>query len=118
MSNECSIAKQIKFEFIINRFDYKLPLLGVDLEFTEARRVEILDCMRQLGRKISEINIASLGGVTEFDTANKLVKYYYSALVTINNKQHLLINGERVQTEEEKAKFAVYMYNQTGTKTR
>ena len=116
--SKCGIADQIKFEFIINRFDYKLPLLGVDLEFTKARRVEILDCMRQLGKKMPEINIASLNGVTEFDTANKLVKYYYHALVTVNNKQHLLINGERVQTEEETAKFAVYMYDQTGTKTR
>lgn len=112
------MSNEIKFEFIINRFDYILPLLGVDLEYTKARREEILDCMRQLGKKMPEINIASLKGVTEFDTANKLVKYYYHALVTVNNKEHILINGERVQTEEEKAKFSVYMYEQTGTKTR
>jgi len=80
----------IKFEFIEHRFDYQLPLLNVDLDFVVDRKAEVIDCMEQLAKKVSEINIASKEGVADFSKANDLVKYYFYALATLNDKQEVL----------------------------
>lgn len=109
---------EVKFKFIENRHPYSLPVLGVDLEFIKDRRCEIISCMRQLAKKVSEINIADENGMIEFDKANKLVRYYYFALRLINAKEEILTNGERVISKEERESQAVYMHNEMREKTR
>ena len=112
------MSSKITFEFIEQRFDYKLPLLGVDVQFTKNRRNEILSCMQQLAKKVSEINIASSKGVADFALANKLVKYYYYALSTVNQKEDLLINGPRVISDKERLSHEVIMREHTKERTR
>lgn len=80
----------IKFKFIEHRFNYELPLLNVDLDFVADRKAEVINCMEQLAKKIPEINIASREGVADFSKANDLVKYYFYALATLNDKQDIL----------------------------
>ena len=84
---------EIVFKFIQHRFDYKLPDSGIDLEFLKDRRCEVIGCMQQLAKKVSSINIATKKGVSEFEIASQLVKYYFFALVLIESKQDDLTNG-------------------------
>lgn len=84
---------KIEFKFARHNFQYDLPILGVDLEFVAARKLEVIECMYQLAKKIPNINIASKEGVAAFSLANDLVKYYFYALVLLENKRKVL-SGE------------------------
>lgn len=96
---------KIKYVFAEFSFNYELPLLGVDLEFIKERRIELNDCLQKLAKKIGQINIASKKGAADFDTANKLVKYYHFAKVTLDIKESVLLghsssNSEAFYSEE------------------
>lgn len=84
---------KIKYIFAEFRFDYELPLLGVDLDFIKERRNELNECLQLLANKVGQINIASAKGVADFDTASKLVKYYHFARVTLDLKENILTGG-------------------------
>ncbi len=108
-------SHKIGFKFSSRSFSYTLPFTGVDLQFLKERKLEILDCMKQLAERTTEINIASKEGVVEFDLANELVKYYFYALLLVNNKEKQLLGvGEEVGSSKQ----AVYMYKQTRERTR
>lgn len=106
---------KIEFKFSSKLFSYTLPLIGVDLEFVRDRKREIFSCMKQLANKTAEINIASKGGVAEFELANELVKYYFYALLLVNNKEKQLLG---IAESYDKDKYAVYMHEQTREKTK
>lgn len=95
------MSNAIEFKFIENRFDYKLPLVGVDVEFLNKRRAEVYNCLYELAKVVGAVNIASKEGVADFDKCNKLVKYYHYALITINSKHDALVNGKRKITQAE-----------------
>ncbi len=99
----------IKFNFIENRFSYELPLLGVDLDFINNRKSEVLDCMQQLSKKCGDINIASSAGVADFDKANKLVRYYFDALCKLNYKEQQLLGNGIELTEEQQLRHSITM---------
>jgi len=86
---------KIEFKFILNRFNYTLPLLGVDLDFLRLRREEVNSCLTQLAKKISTINIASKEGVFEMQIAYELIKHYHYARVLINLKADMIINPNK-----------------------
>ena len=87
-------SNEIEFNFTRHNFSYTLPLLNVDLDFLKDRRCEVIGCMRQLAKRTADINIATKKGVAEFSLANELVKYYFYALITIEEKQEILSSGK------------------------
>ena len=97
---------KIEFIFIERQFDYKLPLVGVDVEFLKLRRAEIHECVRLLGEEIGRINIASKQGVSDIDKASKLVKYYFYAGRQVDSKYKQLTEApvERKTYSEAQAK--------------
>ncbi len=99
----------IEFNFIEHRFEYELPLLGVDLDFVRQRKAELELCMQQLSKRCEEINIASALGVSEFDRANKLVRYYFNAMCKLNYKERQLLGHELVLTDEQQDKHQIRM---------
>lgn len=109
---------KIKFKFVNNRFNYDLPLIGVDLDFINERKNEIQDCMQQLATRTSQINIASAQGVADFELASKLVKYYWYAMCTVKHKEKALMGYENVLTEEQEENKAVRMREWYKEKTR
>lgn len=98
---------KIEFKFIENRFNYDLPLIDVDLEFLQERRVEIVSCIGQLSSRIGEINLASRNSVSEMDKSHKLLAWYHAALHTINAKTYMINNpgayDKKAMTETEAA---------------
>ncbi len=90
------VIKVVKEPFANNGLSFvQFPIndgdkVGVDLNYLAARRKEIQFCLAQLAEKIGAINIASAKGVGEFDMANGLVKWYWTALCKVNNKHKLL----------------------------
>lgn len=99
----------IKFNFIENRFSYELPLIGVDLDFIKNRKLEVADCLQQLSKKCGEINIASKDGVTDFDKANKLVRYYFDAMCKLNAKERQLLGHKILLNDEQQEEKAIRM---------
>lgn len=93
---------KIKYSFQGQKFDYALPILGVDVEFLKARREEVRDCFAQLSLRIGKINIVTSTGVAEMDTAAKLSKYYFYASKLIERKYLDLTVVKRVANEEER----------------
>ena len=106
---------KIEFKFSSKSFGYTLPFTGVDLGFIRDRKKEIFICMKRLAKKTTEINIASKGGVADFDLANELVKYYFYALLLVNNKEKQLLG---ITDNYDEDKHAVYMHEQTRERTR
>ena len=102
--NNC---RDINFEFIIRKFDYKLPLVGVDLVFLAERRAEIVICIGKLASRIAEINIASRSGVVDMDKATKVLRWYHDALRLLNEKAYMINNpgayDKKAMTETEAA---------------
>lgn len=111
-------SHKIEFKFTKMVFDYSLPLTGVDLAFINARKVEIQYCMAQLADRVKYINIASSKGVADFETASKLVKYYWYAMCVVKRKESSLLGYKYELTDEQKEKFAVRMYEQTRERTK
>jgi hypothetical protein len=111
-------SKKIKYKFVEHRYNYELPLLGVDLDFLAERKIEIKQCLEQLAIKIGQLNIASAKGVSELNLANKLVKYYWYAMCTVKKREALLVNGDMEMSAEEIERQAVYMHKATRERTK
>jgi len=107
---------KVKYAFNANRFDYELPLTGVDVEFLKERREEVRDCFTQLAKRIGQINIVTSTGVSEMDTAAKLTKYYFYAAKCIENK-YLDLTTDRLNrpTTEAQEKYLREMYRERST---
>ena len=111
--NELEIRK-IKYKFQVNEFDYILPSFGVDLEFLELRRAEILDHMETLKAKVVTIDIVTLEGAQEFYTASNLTEWYHMALREINTKQYMIeLDGKPYNPSDCTEAYAKYMRHAT-----
>ena len=100
-------TNKIEFEFIEHKFDYSLPLIGIDLDFLVDRRVDIVLCIERLAKRIANINLASRYGITEMSMATKLLSWYHNALREINSKTYMLNNpgafDKKAMTDTEAA---------------
>ena len=99
---------KIKYVFQAHKFDYQLPLVGVDVEFLKTRREEVRFCFGRLSQRIGQINIVTSEGVAEIDIAAKLTKYYFYASKLIERK-YLDLTTDRLG--DQKAPSGIY----TGT---
>ena len=114
--NALEISK-IKYKFQVNKFDYVLPVQGVDLEFLSLRRNEVLDNMETLKAKVSTIDFTTLPGAEEFHTANSMVIWYQLALREINQKEYMLSNDGQYNSREYTLAHQEYMYKATRERT-
>ena len=115
--NALEISK-IKYKFQDNKFNYSLPMVGVDLEFLSLRRNEVLDHMETLKIKVATIDFTSLSGANDFHTANSMVAWYQLALREINQKEYMLgLNGKPYSPQDCSKAYAEYMYHATKGRT-
>ena len=127
MNNEEHIVKhklnmlevsKIKYQFKINEFDYKLPIIGVDLEFLALRRGEIIGHMETLKAKVSTIDIITAAGWWEFTVASKMVDWYQIALREINTKEYMIgLDGKKYVPSDCSDAHKAYMYHATRERT-
>jgi len=93
-SNIAPLPKRfkIKHEFITHKFQYTLPLVGVDIEFLKVRRREVYLAIQELAKEIPKVNIANRNGMDEMDKVAHLLRWYHDALRLLNQTAYMINN--------------------------